>query len=85
MAFMTEKQTEELLQTETRMLPMPDGSLYPYTSFHLLWNSLDYLQANYRLELEWFIRITHQHMEESGKDFDTAFRNIVAYVRHHVE
>lgn len=81
MTFMMEKDVEELLETEVRILTMPDGTPYPYRGFKIMWNSLDYMIGDYGLTLEWFIALSLTHAKESGRDFDTAFRNIVAYVR----
>lgn len=41
--FITERQTEEYLETETRDVPLADGSARPVTAFKLLWRSWDYL------------------------------------------
>ncbi len=81
MTFVTEKETEELLQIETRDLPMPDGTIQPYTGFHIMWNSLDYLIGNYDLELEWFVKMASTDAEEMDRTFEQAFRNTIAYVR----
>ncbi len=82
MSFYTEKQVEEMLITETRELPMPDGSVRQHTDFHLMWNTLDYLMGNYEIDLEWFVNLGLMHAEESNLPFDKAFANMVGYVRH---
>ena len=34
---------DKLLEEETRILPMPDGSTYPLTAMKIYWGSYDFL------------------------------------------
>lgn len=81
MAFLREIEQEALLETEIRMLPMPDGSNYPYQGFQIMWNTLDFLVANYKINLEWIVQLALEDAKAEGRDFDISFRNIVTYIR----
>tara|TARA_R110002110_G_C13470513_1_gene720768 strand:+ start:819 stop:1103 length:285 start_codon:yes stop_codon:yes gene_type:complete len=82
MAFMTERETEELLETETRMLPMPDGTTEPYRGFRIMWDTLDYIVEEYDIQLEWLVKLALSDVEQNSVSFQRAFKNIVAYVCH---
>lgn len=81
MGFITEKETEALLEKETRWLPMPDGSLRPYTAFKLALNHLDYLIGNYSLTLDWFIDMALKDAKAQNRSFEESLSIVIAYTR----
>jgi len=80
--FIIEKEVEEnLLISDFRFIPMEDGSQYPLRQFRITWNTLDSLVDQYGLTLEWFVELALMDQAESGRDFETAFSNVVGYVQ----
>ena len=80
MPFYQEKQIEEWLETETRDLPMPDGSTQPLTGFKLLWSKVDslvLLNGYARLEL---VEFALEEVRLQNVSFDKAFTGVVAYL-----
>ncbi len=80
MPFFTEKVIEESLQTETRLLPMPDGQLQPFQGFKVMWDTLDALLTQYDMTLEWYVEQALLDGKEMGRAFWLSFPNIVGYV-----
>ena len=78
--FISEKETEEYLERETRDIPMPDGSTRPFTTTRLAWRSLDYI-----LEWGWFtqervVELAIINAEEVGLSFEDSFNDTLAYI-----
>jgi len=81
MYFITEKEIEALLKSETRPLPMPDGSTQYFQGFKLMWDSVDYLTKNHNVTLEWLIELAISDSDGYLRPFYRMFPNTVAYVR----
>ncbi len=80
MTFKTEKQTEALLESQTRDLPMPDGSTQPVTAFRMAWNSYDFILA---CGVHQPIDITRMIAEDAcsaGKSFQEYFPGAVSAI-----
>lgn len=84
--FITEKETEALLEPETRDITMPDGSSRPITGFKLMWRSFDFLTATpfykpkpYFTEAR-LVELALSSAQEMGYSFERSFPNMVAYV-----
>lgn len=84
--FITEKQTEALLEPETRDITMPDGSVRQITGFKLMWRGFDFLTATpfykpkpYYTEAR-LVELAVINSEETGYSFEKTFPNVVAYV-----
>jgi len=83
--FISEKETENYLEVETRDLPMPDGTIKPFTGFKLMWRAVDYLiiTAGYsRAELA---DLAIKNAKEMGYSFEDSFPNVVAYVHREIK
>jgi hypothetical protein len=78
--FMTEKQIEDLLVNETRMLPLPGGGEQVMTGPKLMWQSVDFfINASIYTQAE-LIGFTRRTMTEKGYSFDDAFKSVIAYI-----
>jgi len=77
--FLTEKETEKRLESETRMLTLPDGKTVPVRGFKLTWNSFDLLQQANMFTAEQLIELAYSWSEREGIAFDTTLHNICAY------
>jgi hypothetical protein len=78
--FLTEKETEALLERETRYLQMPDGSFRPVTEFKLTWEIYDRLLFISDYTPAWFVEMALEESEISGRSFEEMFSVCVAYV-----
>jgi hypothetical protein len=78
--FLTEKETEALLESETRDLPMPDGSFRPVTDFKLGWEIYDRLLFISDYTPSQFVGWALEEAELSGRSFEEMFPVVVAYV-----
>lgn len=77
--FLTEKETEQHLESETRTLTLPDGRAVPVRGFKLMWNSFDLLQQAGMFTAEYLIELAYSWSEREGIAFDTTLHNICAY------
>lgn len=71
--FLTEKETESLLETETRDLPLHDGTTRPHTTFKTVWRSVDSLiDTGTKLDelVEAAIEESELQMKPFGETFD---------------
>lgn len=78
--FLTEKETEALLESETRDLLMPDGSFRPVTEFKLTWEIYDRLLFISDYTPSQFVEWGLEEAELSGRSFEEMFPVVVAYV-----
>jgi hypothetical protein len=77
MAFVTEKETEELLEEETRIFNMPDGSRCYMTMSVLHWNCLKTLL--YFTTLDSIINQVLRYADEYGYSFKEYFPHYIAW------
>lgn len=82
--FWTEKETEAYLVSETRNLPMPDGSISPFTTFRLIWLHFEDLTRLLGYTPERIVELAIQETEATGVDFETAFPAVVGYMESHL-
>lgn len=76
--FLTEKETERLLQLEVRQLAMPNGQVRHVNASSLLWQRLDlYVEGHIHSLSEIVGRALDRTTEVSG-DFDNALRYVIA-------
>jgi hypothetical protein len=80
--FITEKQTEEWLQLETRTIQMPDGTRKPITYFRLIWRSLDYLILCGNWSTQELVDLAFKNAAEVGGSFEQNFAAVLTYVHH---
>lgn len=78
--FYTEKETEDYLENETRVLTLPDGSKESVTTMHLTWVQFDSMQDTNAFTNEELIQWTYDwYQREQRYDFTTYFWNLVAF------
>ena len=80
MTFQTEKQTEAMLEMETRDLPMPDGSTQPVTAFRMAWNSYDFILACGVDSPVYITRLIAEDAHVAGKSFQEYFPGAVSAI-----
>ena len=78
--FMTEKQIEDLLVNETRMLPLPGGGEQVMTGSKLMWGTLDLIIKTNRFTMDEIIAFSRQTMTSKGYSFEDAFKSVVSYI-----
>ena len=78
--FLTEKQTEYWLTSETRDILMPDGTREPYTDFKMFWGAFDFVLEETEYDEVSLASLAEGHMIDSGKPFKEAFMEIVVYI-----
>ena len=83
--FMTEKEIEDLLVSETRTLTPPDGKKQVVTADRLFWTRLDLLLEANITTMDNLYRYTSMSMTECKYAFPDAFKSIVSYVDNHVK
>lgn len=82
--FITEKQTEDYLEQETRAILMPDGTRRPFTGFKLMWRSFDYLTLAGNYTGKELTALALQNAQEMGYSFEQSFPSVLAYLHQHV-
>lgn len=80
--FYTEKQIEAGLESETRELPMPDGSVKHFRSFKMVWEAMDYLILTGGYDRARLVEIALMGCEEMGYSFEESFPDTVYYAYH---
>jgi hypothetical protein len=80
MPFYTEKQVEAWLETETRELPMPDGSTRPHTTFRLVWETVDSLVLLSGFSVAELVAFAVEETHLQKASFDDAFTSVVGYL-----
>lgn len=80
--FFTEKETEYWLETETRLLPMPNGSEKPVTSFRLVWGALDFLVEVGSYTPARLVELSLINAQEMKISFEESFPAVIAYLDH---
>ena len=79
MTFMTEKEIEAQLQTETRTLTLPDGSKRAFHGTKRLWENHDWL-LQFDLTSEDIVAMAVTDGEEMNRPFDLSFTHVVGYI-----
>jgi hypothetical protein len=82
--FITEKAAEELLELETRDIPMPDGTARPFIGFKLMWKSYDFLIICGKYTGKRLVDLAIRNSEEMGYSFEESFPAVLSYVHRHV-
>lgn len=78
--FLTERQIEDLLTSETRCLTVPDGSTQVVTADKLFWIRHDLLIEAYITTADTLYELTYMNMSSKGYCFSDAFKSIVSYI-----
>lgn len=78
--FISEKETENLLQVETRSLPMPGGGTKPVSMSKLHWQSYGFILQNGFYDTARLVELANMNCREMGYSFDTSFPDVVAFV-----
>ena len=78
--FLTEKQTEDLLLSETRVLELPDGRAAVVTANRLFWYSVDLMIEANITTMDDLYRFTHMDMSAQNRSFTDSFKTIVTYI-----
>ncbi|HZF28329.1 MAG TPA: hypothetical protein VE907_04385 [Gammaproteobacteria bacterium] len=77
--FITEKETEALLERETRAVKLPDGTSRQITDFKVMWENFDFLTKTTGFSEARLVELAFMSIKESGRSFEESFPNIVAY------
>jgi hypothetical protein len=79
MAFRTDKETEEWLVVERRVLPMPDGQQRVFADFRVVWGAFDYLVREWGYTPARLVELTLLSAAEEGRtDIDREFSSVLA-------
>ena len=79
--FYTEKETEEFLENETRVLTLPDGNREVVTTLKMTWDAFDCMHHTKSCSNEQIIQWTYEWYKRDQKyDFTTYFWNMVAFI-----
>lgn len=79
MTFLTDKQVEDLLEFETRDLPLHDGTHRPHHTMKLVWSSVDVL-LDLGHELDELVQVAIEESELQSVTFGEAFDGVVAWL-----
>ena len=82
--FITEKETEALLEQETRPIPMPDGSMRPFTGFRLMWESYDFLILCGNYTGKELVDLAIHNSKAMSYSFEESFPALLSYIHRHV-
>lgn len=77
--FITEKETENYLVSEMRMLTLPDGGSHPVRGLNLMWTTFDLLQETGAFTQERLIDIAHAVAQHEDAPFDKALETVCGY------
>ncbi len=80
MTFQTEKETEAMLELETRDLPMPDGSTRSISAFRMAWNSYDFILACGVRGPADITKLIADDADKAGKSFQEYFPGAVGAI-----
>lgn len=72
MSYMTEREIEALLQTETRELALFDGTTREFTMMAIYWRSVDYLERVHHFSISGQIESAQRYAEFYRIDLDKA-------------
>jgi len=81
MAFLTEKQIEDYLKIESRILFMPEGGHEIVRANRLCWDIYDTIIELRDRTVEEIIDYTRQHMKMANLSFEEAFISIINYIK----
>ena len=82
--FITEKETERLLEEKPRNVPMPDGSLRQITDSRLFWEAYDFLVGTKKWTPQELVDLSLRNCAKTGMSFDDSFNNVVCYAHQSV-
>ena len=83
--FMTERQIENHLVSESRRLSMPDGSIRQVRQFRLAWSVFDNVQRMNLFSAEDMIAMSWDHMKRRGEPFETSFGRVIGSIHRRVK
>lgn len=78
--FITEKETEAYLVSETRDLPMPGGTLKPHTDFKLTWRIYDLLAEYSGFTKEELVAEAVRTRDLTGRSFEESFTAVLSSI-----
>jgi hypothetical protein len=79
MSRWTEQEIESWLESETRLIPMPDGREQPYTNTKHFWDAYEYVVL-WGYTPERIVELAIDDGEEMGRAFAMSFQNTVFYI-----
>lgn len=77
--FITEKETDSLLETENRSLMLPDGDPLQVRHFRIVWNSFDLIVKSGVMTAETITEIAAEHSAATGQSFEEALERVCGY------
>lgn len=83
--FITEKETEALLEFESRNLVLPDDSVRSHSTTLLVWKTFDYLVDYSCFTKERLIELAVMNAKETNQSFEQSFSDTVGYVNQHTK
>ncbi len=87
MAFYTEKQMDDFLQSEERNITMPDGSSLIVNGSRLMWKHFDFLVDYTSFNEANIVKTTFSSCAETNLLFEAQFHEVVGFLssfnRHH--
>ena len=75
-----ERDEEWWLEQETRDLPMPNGSMRPFTCMRIHWGSFDFLVHECGYTPERLVELAVIDAQEHNKDLDIFFPDTMAFI-----
>ena len=82
---MTEKQIEAYLESETRMLTMPNGQQRAVRQFNLLWSVFDDIQGANMFSSEKMIALADSFSRRKGIPFEEGLQSICGEIHRQVK
>ncbi|MDE8653851.1 hypothetical protein [Novosphingobium album (ex Liu et al. 2023)] len=78
--FITERETEDLLDEEVRVLAMPNGERRSVRAFRLVWSSYDIVLRSGAFSEPEVITLADQHSARTGQAFETSLERVVGTI-----
>lgn len=78
--FFTDQRITEMLEQETRVLPLPDGTQRHVTGWWLMWQHFDYLVKEAGFEESFMLEVSLRSSAGTGLSFDAQLHEFVAYL-----
>lgn len=78
---LSEQDIEGLVSEESREVRLPNGIALTVNATRHHWLVVEELEADYHWTREEIARLTLQESQETGRDFATCFRYLLAYIQ----
>jgi len=80
MSFVTEKEVEQLLESETRWITLPCRNLRPFTTTKLIWAAHDYVVAWGDFTPEQIVELAAIDGRETNRSFELSYPHTIGYI-----